>query len=343
MEECSLASAKNVLFLGAGASRPLGKMLMWEFIDHLSNVREIAGSALFHDIVGKKRDLEFLLEELQDIEEKEYLKYYLSDENRGALPPLPPPHPQRFETTFPELARSASYLRSLVEEQVFVSYRDFEDEAEVSRLLGPLFERLVDAGPGPLVVFTTNYDPAVERLCVLTHRYQCVDGFVHDPEKKEYFWDRGSFESSAAEFGRKPVFLFKLHGSVDWVRSGTRVVRGSPLFSGMDSRYPNVIIYPATKKVSFADPFFTHYTYLQDCLSRARYCLFVGYSFRDYDAITRIRAGVRKNPEISIQVLDPDAKSVVERLRALEINAKPLTGRLTAGSVLPELKPHLGA
>lgn len=340
MNKDSPTSAHNLLFLGAGASRPLGKMLMGEFIDHLLKQPPVAQSALFHDIIKKNPDLEFLLEELQDIGEKEYLHYELSDEFGHGLPPPPPPYPQRPETSFPELARSASYLRMEIERQVFLHYRAIDDEDQIGRLLGPLFERLANACPAPLVVFTTNYDPAVERLCALKHKYDCIDGFVHDPDTKAYYWDRRSYDSHEAAFGKRPVFLFKLHGSVDWVRGGARIERGTPLFSGIDDLYRNVLIYPATKKVAIEDPFFTCYTYLQECLSEAKYCLFAGYSFRDYDVITRIRAAVRQNAGLIIQVLDPAARKLVENLKQFEIHAEPLAARLEPGSVLPEVKPH---
>ena len=340
MKDDSPTSAPNVLFLGAGASRPLGKMLMGEFITHLQNIPEISGSALFHDIIGKNRDLEFLLEELQDIEQKGYLKYHLSDEHDNLYPPRPPPYPQRPERSFAELAISAGRLRRLIEEQVFLQYRGFDDDAQVKRLLEPLFERIAAATKAALVVFTTNYDLAVEKLCALSHKYECIDGFVDDLENRLYFWDKATFESDHAHFGRRPLFLFKLHGSVDWIRSGPRIVRGVPLFAAADKQHTNVMIYPATRKVSYEEPFFTCYNYLQDCLSNARYCLVVGYSFRDYDAITRIRAAVRKNPSLVIQILDPNASALVKELRRFEVEAKPIAAALQPGGVLPEIKPH---
>ena len=333
----SPTSAQNLLFLGAGASRPLGKMLMAEFIDYLMRIPFLERSALFHDIVEKRKDLEFLLEELQDIGEKGYLQYKLIDQTQGGLAGL---GPQRDEIDFSAVAQRASSLRMEVEKQVFLHYRAIEDEDQIGRLLGPLFERLANASPAPLVVFTTNYDPAVERLCVLSHKYDCIDGFVHDLDTKAYIWDRHSYDSHEASFGKKPVFLFKLHGSVDWIRKGTRIERGTPLFSGTDALYKNVVIYPATKKVAIEDPFFTCYTYLQECLSKAKYCLFAGYSFRDYDVITRIRSATRHNPGLRIQILDPTAKSLAERLHRFEIDANPLAARLEPGLVLPEIKPH---
>src|SRR5713226_6846961 len=78
MLQSVIDSASNIIFLGAGASRPLEKMLMNEFIVHLQNKPYIYRFALFSDIIEKINDLEFLLEQLQEIEGKDYLRYSFS-------------------------------------------------------------------------------------------------------------------------------------------------------------------------------------------------------------------------------------------------------------------------
>jgi len=324
-----ISAAPNVLFLGAGASRPLGKKLMGEFVISLKENPQIANDYLFSDIVQKKPDLEFLLQELQEIGTKGYLAFRVERAN--------------MLQQFKEVGAAASALRFRIEREVFLHYRGFDNDKETTTLFLPLFERLAkEITPSPLVVFTTNYDPAIETFCRLSGKYECVDGFVHDPESKEYVWSSNGYESTIVRTDRRPVILFKLHGSTDWVKRGERLVKGgAPIFAGGDPKHSNMMIYPATEKIAYFDPFFTCYTYLEECLSRARYCLVIGYSFRDYDALTRMRAAMRKNPGLVLEVLDPNATTIVDRVLDFEIKAKPITGMLSTGHPLPVISPFV--
>ncbi len=82
-------------------------------------------------------------------------------------------------------------------------------------------------------------------------------------------------------------------------------------------RYSNALIYPAMRKVGTRDPYFTAYDYFQRCCERAGLCVVVGYSFRDYNALTRLRNAVRLNPLLELYLISPNA---------LEIAGKELVG-----------------
>ncbi len=69
-----ITESPRLLFLGAGASKPLGKMLMGEFVQHLSlQIHREPYAELVRAISRKDRDLEFLMEQLEEISTKEYL------------------------------------------------------------------------------------------------------------------------------------------------------------------------------------------------------------------------------------------------------------------------------
>jgi hypothetical protein len=69
-----IAESPRLLFLGAGASKPLGKMLMGEFVEHLTKqVSNEPYAELLRAICRKKPDLEFLIEQLEEICTKGYL------------------------------------------------------------------------------------------------------------------------------------------------------------------------------------------------------------------------------------------------------------------------------
>jgi hypothetical protein len=330
--------AKTVLFLGAGASAPLGKMLMIPFVDHLEkNLRK--SNPLFSDIVARKRDLEFLLEALANINDISFLRYliqpgrelvheggtYVRKEDR-----------KRTEDTFADLQQSAANLRTYIEREVFTHYRAFENEQSVVELLSPIITEIAEVSAAPPIVFTTNYDPAIEKFCELSEAYICIDGLVHNQQTRSYEWRAENYELSVPS---NSLYLFKLHGSTDWVRSGGRIVRNtSPVFAQGDKSHRNIMIYPATKKVAYEQPYATCYSYLEDCLSKAHRCLVIGYSFRDYDTITRFQSSLRKNPQLQVEVVAPDAVVLVGRLlKEFGIKAKPRTGFLGKGTSLPPI------
>lgn len=322
-----IVSAPHVLFLGAGASKPLGKMLMGEFIEHLKELPEINQFGLFHDIIRQRgADLEVLLQELSDIVNLQYLEYGLSHHSTLTGPPLPP-HlgiPAYRERSFPEIANTASALVDGIEAEVFNHYRRFEREGDIVPTLLPVLEKLAPKQDGPLVVFTTNYDPAIERCCQLSDRFQCVDGFVPVSGTREHMWSPTRFGQFSPSSGKPSLILFKLHGSTTWMRMGGRIIDAPPILARDDTSHSNVLIYPATRKVAIHDPYFTAYCYLQECLSHAKYCLVVGYSFRDYDAQTRIKAAAIQNPALRVEVLDPAADSIAKKLARFDIKATPI-------------------
>src|SRR5260370_20593604 len=121
--------ANTVLFLGAGASAPLGKMLMVPFIDHLEKTLK-KSKPLFSDIVAKKRDLEFLLEALANISDISYLRYLITPRRElvhEGRDYVQKEDQKRTENTFSDLKQSAKNLRGYVEREVFTHYRAFED------------------------------------------------------------------------------------------------------------------------------------------------------------------------------------------------------------------------
>lgn len=313
----SIVKTRAILFLGAGGTAPLGKKLMREFVKYLDYVEPIRSNPLFQNITAKECDLEFLLEELQDLETKEYIRE--------------------------ELASSASNLRQRIEREIFRHYRSFPDLQKVKEHFLPLFQGFYNylRIDEPLVVFTTNYDLGVEEFCRQSGDYKLFDGFtLQSPLLGQMVWSPTSFKSFKPTRGVKNVVLFKLHGSTDWFKSGDRIIRGPEVFAGDDEVHPNLIIYPAMRKVAVDDPFFTAYDFLQQCLSNARCLLVVGYSFRDQDSLTRLRSAVRANPQLKIGVYDPNAKALIARLKDSEIAAEPLDGLYQPLTIpVPQISP----
>jgi SIR2-like protein len=329
-----------VFFLGAGASRPLGKPLMGEFIDMLEKDKGFRDRKLFAEIVKSERDLEFLFEELDDWIGKEYYAptdVFRSSPAYGLLGTTALDREAReFEAGFQQILGEAHRLRSDLKREVFRAYRGLHNSQAVIGLFEPLFA-MVALAPGlqpfPLVVFTTNYDPAMEKFCELSaSKYILHDGFVHREDLKAYMWARSAFDNFEPSKSRKDLVLFKIHGSTSWTKTSDGIIRSpATVFIEDDTAHDNVLIYPAKKKVALDDPFFTGYDYFHRCMDTCSLCIVIGYSFRDYDALTRLMSASRLNGRLKLLVLDPRADEVCSLLRRHGIDAEPLAFRLSMG------------
>jgi hypothetical protein len=297
-----ITHAPVTLFLGAGASKPFGKMLMAEFINFLYLDKTFSSSPLFKPIVQKNSDLEYLFEQLESWAEKGYVE-------RNSGPPSLFGAPEEF-------VGHAQYLLVELRKKVFQAYKDIDGPSRArllpafNELLGGIFETLDEQGY-PLVIFTTNYDPAVETFCAQSSGYELEDGFAN--EDGHWVWRREKFDNYQRGVNKKHVILFKLHGSANWVKRGGRILRlPFPIYEGED--YENVLIYPATRKVALDDPFFTGYDYFQRTMDACGCCIVIGYSFRDYDALTKLASASGFNPRLKVLVVDPQPENIRERL-----------------------------
>jgi hypothetical protein len=326
----SIVTAPVSLFLGAGASRPFGKMLMGEFIDHLERQEAFGKDSLFRDIVSVPdgRDLEHLFEELDEWSRKGYYVHadLPSTRSRGDLPGASQPALGR-------LANKAGYMLKRLRKEVFGAYRDIEpsDRNRLVELLGALFGVLLkglDPARNPLVAFTTNYDPAVETFCqAKAGEFRLCDGFVPQWNAGSPRWRRESIDQlQLGATNQKDVVLFKLHGSTSWFkREGDFIKSDAAIYAEADSSFENLLIYPARRKVASEDPYFTAYDYFQRTLENCRLCVVIGYSFRDYDALSRLRSAASYNTDLQLLVMDPSASYLCEGLRRQGVTAAPLT------------------
>jgi hypothetical protein len=98
------------------------------------------------------------------------------------------------------------------------------------------------------------------------------------------------------------------------------------MYDAMDAdAYGNILIYPATRKIATEDPFYTGYEYFERCCERAKVCLAIGYSVRDYDALTRLRGAVSVNDNLRLLLVGPSADKVLAGIRIPDERKVPLT------------------
>lgn len=126
----------------------------------------------------------------------------------------------------------------------------------------------------PLRVFTLNYDLCVEKA------YQCE--YNEFPERgfdKSRFWNHELLEDVPP--GQKNIFLYKLHGSIDWTRdSGTSKLTFSDSTSKIKVE-DGVLIFGTTYKLQYVDPFLFLVYQLRRLSLDARLLLVIGYGFGD--------------------------------------------------------------
>jgi SIR2-like domain len=326
----AITGAPVTFFFGAGATRPLGKLLMGEFIEHLEANRGFRGRPLFREIVGKERDLEFLFEELDEWIGKGYYAplslFPRIESSELGIAGTDRTHEQ-FLDGFREVLRQAAEIRSELKREVFNTYREINNPQAVVDLFQPLFEAVSafdGARPHPLVIFTTNYDPSIETFYERSSaRYSLHDGFFHDESAMTYVWHRAEFDQFVPSAGKKHIVLFKLHGSTNWTKTKTRITKSpTSIYVEDDSAHENVLIYPAKRKVAIAEPFFTGYDYFQRCAERGQLCIVIGYSFRDYDALTKLMSASAQNSKLTVLLIDPNARRLCKHLQSLHIKAE---------------------
>jgi SIR2-like protein len=306
--------------LGAGASAPLGKPLMVEFINRLADTLKKDELEFLKQLRNfRGDDLESILGELDTLIGLDYASA-ISGSWKGA--------------EFTLWRGMATQLLATIKHTIIKEYRNV-DETETMHLYDPLFDVLLHRsvrGKQPIVIFTTNYDPAIEVYCQQRHNeYNLVDGFAYDVADRHNWWDRSVFDNyEMSRDGKTDIVLFKLHGSVDWlwVKAKQKIRRGQAMYTAMDAdAYGNVLIYPATRKIATEDPYYSAYEYYQRCCENTQKCVAIGYSFRDYDALTRLRGAIGVNSNLELIILSPDATELATRIPIPASRKKYVDGR----------------
>jgi hypothetical protein len=138
-----------------------------------------------------------------------------------------------------------------------------------------------------------------------------IDGF--DRTKVIPEWSRSAYEDFTPTGA--DVISFKLHGSVDWVRTPTRAIQRVEARKRDPGGMPTVIAYPSRlKREIHEEPFRTNYDYLLACLLHAKVCAVIGFSFRDQEIVEEFRQAMQLNKELQVAIIDPNAKAVKAQL-----------------------------
>ncbi len=121
----------------------------------------------------------------------------------------------------------------------------------------------------PLHIFTLNYDLCLER----TAEKHGVDLEIGFDDQNNWNWHL--FEGNQDNW--KSIYLYKLHGSMDWSINGTELKRHDESIGVTNPAF----IFGRTQKFEFIDPFFPLTYEFRRRTLESRLILVIGYGFGD--------------------------------------------------------------
>jgi hypothetical protein len=121
------------------------------------------------------------------------------------------------------------------------------------------------------------------------------------------------------------AILFKLHGSVNWVRTTEGIQRVDIPQRDLGGA-PTVIAYPSRlKREIHEEPFRINYDYLLACLLHAEVCVVIGFSFRDQEIVEELRQATELNQKLGLMIINPNAEAINAHLKTkFGFDAKPV-------------------
>jgi len=161
----------------------------------------------------------------------------------------------------------------------------------------------------PLRVFTLNYD-----LCVEVHssEVKLERGF-----NNERIWDWRRFDDTTED--AKDLYLYKLHGSVDWTKDD----HDNLIYKENSSEIPPddvAIIFGTTYKLQYVDPFlFFAYEFRKWTLDSAKIIIAIGYGFGDEHINGILSQALNNNVERKLLSISPIRNDVTEKKKESSI------------------------
>ncbi|MCL4853701.1 MAG: SIR2 family protein [Bryobacteraceae bacterium] len=204
-------------------------------------------------------------------------------------------------------------LRTFVDFTYGLLQEELQSPKDVSYLEG-LKDLCID-GCG-LDVFTLNYDLCVE-MALTAASVKFINGF-----------DSAGVWSPAVFYDPCDVCVFKLHGSLDWVDDAVYGLcslqyprhENADTIQGDDTR-PH-LIFGTAHKLSAREPFLTLAYHLAQKTLQTRILAIVGYSFGDEHVNQIVEQAMKKNANLRVLVISPDAESTVKDQRFLDRNPR---------------------
>ncbi|MDE2591107.1 MAG: SIR2 family protein [Patescibacteria group bacterium] len=187
---------------------------------------------------------------------------------------------------FQNFVKDAKKIQDVLEEKIFENYSwKHSVDGNLNRIYDQLFS-FIQKYSDSIHITTTNYDRAVEEYCSNPNNpYFCIDGFQLQPTSGRFLWAKGDFGYEGKRDNRKDVFLYKLHGSLNWKKhTKYGMERTSEEWKPRDSNYEeNMLVYPtlSPKDGYEREPYMSIRRNFEIEMKNADACIVIGFSFRD--------------------------------------------------------------
>lgn len=279
------------LFLGAGASVPYGKPTTAQLRDKLiSKYGNTEGESYLQTILACPlfEDVEHILQNMKDLTlfqnqlggkflnwMGERSRLIIGTRNQG-------------NRQYNDFVNNLNDIKSTLEDDVFENYSWDKDESDnpASQILSQIFDLLKKQSKN-IVVFTTNYDRAIEEFCSGNdNNYFCVDGFKLHQDSGRFLWNNGDYSYANTINDKTKVFLYKIHGSLNWKKHKNYGIERTTYERKPDD--PNYeedfLIYPTLSPKEEANgrkPYNEILKNFDDSMKDIDVCIIIGFSFRD--------------------------------------------------------------
>lgn len=317
------------LFLGAGASVPFQKPTTQEFLRKLYS-KEF--DKTFHDFLLRSlldvnyfKDIEYVIQAAHDIvmfsdtigyqffvdisKKQNTYRHTMVVHDTGSY---------AIEQVIEEIKNVENTLKKMV----FKYYSWTNDENTTLREIYDVIFNFFKQKSESIKIFSTNYDQAVETYCELVDELRLVDGFKHDQNKQRYVWSNGDFTYYDNLTDKTNVYLYKLHGSLNWKEhKSNRFERTNEESIAEDPKYPNnMLVYPgiSPKDGVVREPYKSIFRNFENYMKEADGCIVIGFSFRDQQINEVLKSFIAKGKVVV--VLSPNSmKNTCENLLGVKI------------------------
>jgi len=352
-----------LLFLGAGASAPLGVPTNENFMDDFLHAHptysdfwtDVRGRALENGY-SRQVDLEAAMTSIRFLGAEDRTDYL--QEAAGIAPFLQ--NPQR-STTGMEIVEGdfdSSTARAMTEElERFVREKcEHLDPRKLRDVYDPLLDSLSDWHPpksvhsianriripSSLDCFTTNYDMAFETYFAKHIKQTYRDGFQEEGGnlvfKPEQLRDLGD--------GHR---ILHLHGSVEMIRlQDGRILKektwsiGRTQTTTYDAIEGPALIYPMLEKELARYPFPQLMAAFQESVRATQLLAFVGFSFRDLPILRALQDGT--SSEQKLVIISSSARQVAKQIQPrVRARVIPVVGHLGESDIATKIRAEQNA
>ena len=213
--------------------------------------------------------------------------------------------------TYEEITNELKELRSTIRDTLLDSFKIKPDS---HKYIGEMYDVIRSAinenRSDALQVFTTNYDQVVETYAK-ARGYETINGFEPPDDLRRVWadvWERNTDKS--------PLYLTKLHGSINWYRDDGAIVEiGGPARRDADN---DILVAPTMGAKRYdGEPFSALMGRFRDVLRHADVLLVIGFSYRDDEIVRIIRE--RLSEGMALISVSPTAADDIRRLFGADV------------------------